>query len=37
MSDEFHSDRKEEVVGDVLRELGNCHSEDHGINGATAK
>jgi amino acid transporter len=34
MSDEFHSERKEEVVGDVLRELGNGHSEQNGINGA---
>jgi hypothetical protein len=33
MSDEFHSERKEEVVGDVLRELGNGHSEQNGING----
>ena len=37
MNDEFHSDRKEEVVRDVLRELGNGHSEDHGINGAPAE
>ncbi|MGA2275067.1 MAG: hypothetical protein ABSH00_16045 [Bryobacteraceae bacterium] len=37
MNDEFHSDRKEEVVGDVLRELGNGHSEQNGTNGAAAK
>jgi len=34
MSDEFHSERKEEVLGDVLRELGNGHSEESGGNGA---
>ncbi|MGO9012304.1 MAG: amino acid permease [Bryobacteraceae bacterium] len=34
MNDEFHSERKEEVVNDVLRELGNGHSEQNGINGA---
>ena len=37
MNDEFHSDRREEVVGDVLRELGNGHSEQNGTNGAAAK
>jgi len=37
MSDEFHSERKEEVIGDVLRELGNGHSEENGANGAQPK
>jgi len=34
MNAEFHSDRKEEVVGDVLRELGNGQSEEYGANGS---
>ncbi|MGB9458486.1 MAG: APC family permease [Bryobacteraceae bacterium] len=33
MNDEFHSDRKGEVIGDVLRELGNGHSDEPGGNG----
>jgi len=34
MNAEFHSDRKEEVIGDVLRELGNGQSEEYGTNGS---
>ena len=28
MSDEFHSDRSQEVIGDVLREIANGHGPE---------
>ena len=37
MSEEFHSERQEEVMRDVLRELGNGHSEEFGSNGVKPK